>query len=103
MLHIYNFSISMQVTNSFGIDWVRRHFSDMYRVHILSFDNPMHIDASFVVIGPEIVAVNPQMSFADSLGGGFWTAGVHESKSCSCSGTHRRPVFEMQCCDQVVL
>ena len=43
-----------QVTNYFGIEWVRRHIGSDYRVHILTFKdpNPMHIDATFNTIAP---------------------------------------------------
>src|SRR5262245_1126268 len=34
------------VTNSFGIEWLRRHLGDCFRIHELKFDDdhPMHID-----------------------------------------------------------
>ena len=53
--------ILTQVTNYFGIEWMRRHLGDKYRLHILSFKdpNPMHIDATFNVIGPGLVLANP--------------------------------------------
>ena len=51
----------MQVTNQFGIEWMQRHLGDKYRLHVLSFKdpNPMHIDATFNIIGPGLVIVNP--------------------------------------------
>lgn len=51
----------MQVTNSFGIEWMKRHLGDSYRVHVLSFKdpNPMHIDATFGIIGPGLAILNP--------------------------------------------
>ena len=50
-----------QVTNNFGIEWMRRHLGDKYRLHIISFKdpNPMHIDATFNIIGPGLVLTNP--------------------------------------------
>jgi len=50
-----------QVTNSFGIEWMRRHLGPKYKIHELRFKdpNPLHIDASFVIIGPGLVIVNP--------------------------------------------
>jgi len=50
-----------QVTNLMGIEWMRRHLGDKYNVHVLSFKdpNPMHIDATFNIIGPGLVLVNP--------------------------------------------
>ena len=51
----------MQVTNHLGIEWMRRHLGDQYRVHTLSFNDPsaMHIDATFNIIGPGLVISNP--------------------------------------------
>ena len=51
-----------QVTNNFGIEWMRRHLGDDYRVHVLDFKdrNAMHIDGTFVPLGPGKVLVNPK-------------------------------------------
>jgi glycine amidinotransferase len=56
----FNF-ILFQVTNYLGIEWMRRHLAPDYRVHIISFKdpNPMHIDATFNIIGPGLVLSNP--------------------------------------------
>ena len=54
-------SLMLQVTNDFGIEWMSRHLGERgYRVHKLSFDdpNPLHIDATFNVIGPGLVLYN---------------------------------------------
>ena len=50
-----------QTTNYMGIEWLRRHLGDKYRVHTLSFKDPnaMHIDATFNIIGPGLVLSNP--------------------------------------------
>ncbi|XP_051235631.1 glycine amidinotransferase, mitochondrial-like [Dicentrarchus labrax] len=50
-----------QVTNYMGIEWMRRHLAPDYKVHIISFKdpNPMHIDATFNIIGPGLVLSNP--------------------------------------------
>ncbi|XP_064645509.1 glycine amidinotransferase, mitochondrial-like [Lineus longissimus] len=51
-----------QVTNNMGINWVERHLSPKgIRIHRLKFQdpNPMHIDATFNIIGPGLVIVNP--------------------------------------------
>lgn len=44
-----------------GIEWMRKHLAPDYRVHIISFKdpNPMHIDATFNIIGPGLVLSNP--------------------------------------------
>ena len=40
---------------------MRRHLGDRYRVHTISFkdSSPMHIDATFNIIGPGLVITNP--------------------------------------------
>ncbi len=49
------------VTNSAGIDWLRRHFPN-HRVHSVIFkeDQPMHIDATFVPLRPGLALSNRQ-------------------------------------------
>ncbi|MCP3959041.1 MAG: NarL family transcriptional regulator [bacterium] len=56
-----------QVTNRFGIEWMRRHLGDAYRLQVLRFEdpNPMHMDATFVPIGPGRVLVNPERPCLD--------------------------------------
>ncbi|XP_034428997.1 glycine amidinotransferase, mitochondrial [Hippoglossus hippoglossus] len=51
-----------QVTNYMGIEWMRRHLGSDYKIHIISFKdpNPMHIDATFNIIGPGLVLSNPE-------------------------------------------
>lgn len=55
------FAQRSHVTNAFGIEWLRRHLGDDYRVHVLAFDDlhPMHIDATLVPLAPGRVLVNP--------------------------------------------
>ncbi|MGH0134993.1 UNVERIFIED_CONTAM: hypothetical protein FKN15_008896 [Acipenser sinensis] len=55
------FAQRSQVTNYMGIEWMRRHLGPEYRIHLLSFKdpNPMHIDATFNIIGPGLVLSNP--------------------------------------------
>ncbi|XP_013915603.1 PREDICTED: glycine amidinotransferase, mitochondrial isoform X1 [Thamnophis sirtalis] len=62
ILHYHAFlSPLLQVTNFMGIEWMRRHLAPDYRVHTISFKdpNPMHIDATFNIIGPGLVLSNP--------------------------------------------
>ncbi|WP_207229526.1 hypothetical protein [Ktedonosporobacter rubrisoli] len=51
-----------QVTNSFGIAWLRRHLGERYRIHELQFNDPhpMHLDATFVPLAPGKLLVNPE-------------------------------------------
>ncbi len=50
------------VTNTFGIEWLRRHLGDRYRVHVLEFDDahPMHIDATLMPLAPGKLLVHPE-------------------------------------------
>ena len=58
---MYGLHLFSQVTNNFGIEWMRRHLGDSYKIHVLSFKdpNPMHIDATFNIVGPGLVIANP--------------------------------------------
>ncbi len=49
------------VTNLFGIEWLRRHLGDKYRLHVVEFedDRAIHIDATFVPLCPGKILVNP--------------------------------------------
>jgi glycine amidinotransferase len=48
------------VTNKAGIDWLRRHFAN-HRIHVIWFyeTNPIHIDATFVLLRPGLALANP--------------------------------------------
>lgn len=50
------------VTNEFGIEWLRRHLGEQYRVHVLEFgdDHPMHIDGTVMPLAPGKLVVNPE-------------------------------------------
>lgn len=50
------------VTNEFGIQWLRRHLGDKYRIHIIEVNDshPMHIDASFMPLAPGKLLLNAQ-------------------------------------------
>ncbi len=50
------------VTNSLGIEWVRRHIGPEYTVHTIDLDDthPMHIDASISPLAPGKLLVNPE-------------------------------------------
>jgi glycine amidinotransferase len=43
-----------QVTNEFGIEWMRRHLGSDYNIHVLDFQdkNAMHIDGTFIPLAP---------------------------------------------------
>ena len=49
------------VTNDFGIEWLRRHLGDGYRIHVFEFadTHPMHIDATLVPLAPGKLLINP--------------------------------------------
>ncbi len=56
------FSQKSNVTNDFGIEWLRRHLSDRYRIHVCDFDDPhpMHIDATLVPLAPGKLLINAE-------------------------------------------
>ncbi len=49
------------VTNLAGIEWLRRHLGDGYRLHEIrsKCPNPKHIDTTFMPLAPGKVLVNP--------------------------------------------
>ena len=55
------FVTQSNVTNLAGINWLRRHLGDQYRIHELPSicKQPMHIDSSFMPLAPGKVLVNP--------------------------------------------
>src|SRR5262249_7210745 len=56
------FVIRSNVTNYSGIEWLRRHLGDGYRIHEIPTlcRQPMHIDTTFVPLAPGKVLVNPE-------------------------------------------
>lgn len=54
------FAQRSNVTNAFGIEWLRRHLGDAYRIHVLEFNDshPMHIDATLMPLAPGKLLVN---------------------------------------------
>lgn len=56
------FTQRSQVTNDFGIEWMRRHLGPDYNIHVLDFQdkNAMHIDGTFIPLGPGKLLVNPK-------------------------------------------
>jgi len=56
------FAQRSQVTNYMGLEWMRRHLAQKgIKLHLVSFKdpNPMHIDATFNIIGEGLVLSNP--------------------------------------------
>ena len=55
------FVTQSNVTNLAGIEWLRRHLGDRFRVHeiVSTCQQPMHIDSSFIPMCPGKVLVNP--------------------------------------------
>jgi glycine amidinotransferase len=56
------FMTRSNVTNALGLEWLRRHVGDRYRIHQLESKcrQPMHIDSSFMPMAPGKVLVNPE-------------------------------------------
>jgi glycine amidinotransferase len=55
------------VSNAFGAAWLARHLGPDFRIHCVRFaePTPVHIDATFVPVGPGIVLVNPERPCLD--------------------------------------
>jgi glycine amidinotransferase len=56
------FATRSVVTNQLGIEWVRRHLGDGFRVHELATRcaAPWHADTTFVPLAPRRALVNPE-------------------------------------------
>lgn len=56
------FATRSNVTNAFGLEWLRRHLGDEYRVHEITTHHtqPMHIDTTFVPLAPGKALINPE-------------------------------------------
>lgn len=63
------FAMRSNVTNELGIEWLRRHLGDRYRIHTLEFRcrTPMHIDSSFMPLAPGKLLVNPDYLDVEKL------------------------------------
>ena len=57
------------VTNASGIEWLRRHLGDGYRIHEIESrcPNPMHIDTTILPLGPGKILINPEYIDVDHL------------------------------------
>ncbi len=57
------------VTNKMGIDWLRRHLGEGYRIHEIDSrcPNPMHIDTTILPLGPGRILINPEYIDPDRL------------------------------------
>ncbi len=57
------------VTNASGIEWLRRHLGDTYRIHEIESrcPNPMHIDTTILPLGPGKLLINPEYLDPDRL------------------------------------
>ncbi|HYA81710.1 MAG TPA: amidinotransferase, partial [Methylocystis sp.] len=57
------------VTNAFGIDWMRRHLGDTFRIHEIPSrcPRPMHIDTTILPLGPGKFLINPEYVDVEAL------------------------------------
>ena len=55
------FALRSNVTNEFGIEWLRRHLGDDYTIHVLTSHHrqPMHIDTTLMPLCPGKALINP--------------------------------------------
>ncbi len=63
------FMTRSNVTNALGLEWLRRHVGDRFRIHEIESKcrQPMHIDSSFMPLAPGKVLVNPDFIDVDRL------------------------------------
>ncbi len=63
------FVLKSNVTNDFGIQWLRRHLKDEYRIHEIQSccRQPMHIDTTFMPLAPGKLLVNPEYIEVEKL------------------------------------
>lgn len=56
------FAQESNTTNAFGINWLKRHLGNKYRVHEIKFRDlhPMHIDATFMPLAPGKLLINEE-------------------------------------------
>lgn len=56
------FAIRSNVTNEFGLEWLRRHLGDDYTIHVIQSEcrQPMHIDTTLVPLAPGKAMINPE-------------------------------------------
>lgn len=56
-------------TNAAGVEWLRRHLGDRYRIHVIESRcrEPMHIDTTFVPLAPGKAMINPEFVDTDRL------------------------------------
>lgn len=56
------FVMRSNTTNLAGIDWLRRHLGQTYRIHLVESRcrQPMHIDSTLIPIGPGRALINPE-------------------------------------------
>jgi glycine amidinotransferase len=57
------------VTNGMGIEWLRRHLGEGYRIHEVESRcrTPMHIDTTILPLGPGKLLINPEYIDPDRL------------------------------------
>lgn len=63
------FATRSNVTNGFGLEWLRRHLGSEYRIHevVTRHNQPMHIDTTFIPLAPGKALINPEFFDRDSM------------------------------------
>jgi len=63
------FVIRSNVTNQFGIAWLKRHLGEKYTIHEIETTDrqPMHIDCTFMPLCPGKALINPERIIIDKL------------------------------------
>ena len=50
------------MTNRFGIEWLKRHLGNEYKVHEVCFNDP-NVDITLVLLKPGLAFVSPDQKF----------------------------------------
>jgi glycine amidinotransferase len=63
------FFIRSATTNYVGVEWLRRHLGEQFRLHeIITHDpHPIHIDTTFLPLGPGKAMINPEWVVRNEL------------------------------------
>lgn len=75
------FAIRSNVTNEFGLQWLRRHLGDSHTIHMLTTRcrQPMHVDTTLVPLAPGKLLINPDFIDKDQLPAMFKSWEVREA------------------------
>jgi glycine amidinotransferase len=79
------------VTNDAGITWLRRHFGERYRIHVLHSvdERAVHIDATLVPLAPGKLLISPERVPDERLPEIFQRSGWEVIRACPGEAPYR--------------